>query len=111
MRGKKDLPRIARTLLERGVKNVLITLGAQGLYFKNLKEEIWMDAFRVKAVDTTAAGDAFMGGLAWALAAGKPIREALRTANAAGALAATKLGAQPSLPDRRELERFLKRTP
>jgi ribokinase len=111
MKGKKDLPRIAQKLLGRGVKNVVITLGAQGLYFKNRGEEIWMDAFRVKAVDTTAAGDAFMAALACGLAAEKSIREALKMANAAGALAATRLGAQPSLPNRPELERFLERTP
>ena len=104
---KKDLPRIAKALLGKGVKNVVITLGAQGLYFNNRDEEIWMDAFRVKAVDTTAAGDAFVGALACGLAAGKPIRQTLKMANAAGALAATRLGAQPSLPGRRELERFL----
>jgi ribokinase len=111
MRGKKDLPRIAKTLLEKGVKNVVVTRGAQGLYFKNQDKEIWMDAFRVKAVDTTAAGDAFMGALACGLAEKKPTREALMQANAAGALATTKLGAQPSLPNRKELERFLERTP
>ena len=110
IRGKKDLPRIAKTLLEKGVKNVVVTRGAQGLYFKNQDKEIWMDAFRVKAVDTTAAGDAFMGALACGLAEKKPTREALMQANAAGALATTKLGAQPSLPHRRELERFLERT-
>jgi ribokinase len=111
MKGKKDLPRIAQKFLAGGVKNVVITLGAQGLYFKNRNEEIWMDAFRVKAVDTTAAGDAFMAALACGLAAEKSIREALKMANAAGALAATRLGAQPSLPNRPELERFLERTP
>jgi ribokinase len=110
MRGKKDLPRIAQTLLEKGVKNVVVTLGAQGLYFKNQDKEIWMDAFRVKPVDTTAAGDAFMGALACGLAGGKPTQDALRQANAAGALATTKLGAQPSLPHRREVEKFLERT-
>ena len=111
MKGKKDLPRIGQKLLDGGAKNVVITLGAQGLYFKNRNGEIWMDAFRVKAVDTTAAGDAFMGALACGLAEKKPTREALMQANAAGALATTKLGAQPSLPNRKELERFLERTP
>jgi ribokinase len=58
-------------------------------------------------VDTTAAGDAFLGALACGLAEGKPIRDALRWANAAGALATTKLGAQPSLPRKKEVDTFL----
>ena len=66
-----------------------------------------MDAFRVKAVDTTAAGDAFMGALACGLSEKRPIREVLIFANGAGALATTKLGAQPSLPSRKEVEVFL----
>jgi ribokinase len=68
-----------------------------------------MEAFRVKAIDTTAAGDAFMGALACALSEGKSIPEILRFASGAGALATTKLGAQPSLPLREELENFLSR--
>jgi ribokinase len=107
MKGKKDLPAMARRLLAKGPGNVVITLGAKGLYFRNRDEEIWMDAFRVKAVDSTAAGDAFMGALACGLAEGKPIREVLLWANAAGALATTKLGAQLSLPRREEIERLL----
>lgn len=107
MREDQDLPQIAAKLLKRGVKNVVITLGSKGLYFKNQQEEIWMKAFKVRVVDTTAAGDAFMGGLACALFENRPIREALRFANAAGALATTKLGAQPSLPSRKQIEAFI----
>jgi ribokinase len=92
-----------------GVKNVVITLGSRGLFFKNRNEEFWMKAFRVKVVDTTATGDAFLGALASALSEDKPIREVLKFANGAGALAATKLGAQPSLPLRKALEVFLSR--
>jgi ribokinase len=91
-----------------GVKNVVITLGPKGLFFKNRHEEIRMKAFNVKVIDTTAAGDAFMGALACGLAENKPIREVLMFANAAGALATTKLGAQPSLPSRKEVETFFK---
>jgi len=58
-------------------------------------------------VDTTAAGDAFVGGFAVALAEGRTLSEAVRWGNGAGGLAATKLGAQPSLPARRDLERLL----
>ncbi len=107
MKKDQELPKIAGRLLKMGIKNVVITLGPKGLYFKNDHEEIWMKAFKVKVVDTTAAGDAFMGGLACALSEGKPIREALRFANAAGALATTKLGAQPSLPLKKRLDAFL----
>jgi len=105
----QDIQKIAKRLLAMGTKNVVITLGPKGLFFKNRIEEIWMEAFRVSVVDTTAAGDAFMGALACGLSENKPIREVLRFANGAGALATMKLGAQPSLPLRKELETFLKR--
>jgi ribokinase len=105
----QDIRRIAERLLGMGAKNVVITLGPKGLFFKNRGEELRMDAFRVKVIDTTAAGDAFLGALATGLAESKPIQEALRFANAAGALATTKLGAQPSLPSRKDLDSFLTR--
>ena len=107
-RGDQDIRRMAEKLLKMGVKNVVITLGPRGFFFKNRREEFWMKAFNVKVLDTTAAGDAFLGAFATGLAENKPIREALRWANAAGALATTKLGAQPSLPSQRELLSFLK---
>jgi ribokinase len=107
-RGDRDIRKMAERLLEMGVKNVVITLGPRGLFFKSKSEEIWMNSFRVKVIDTTAAGDAFLGALATGLAENKPTQEALRFANAAGALATTKLGAQPSLPFRKELLSFLK---
>jgi len=107
MKGHHDLPRMAKKLLAMGTRNVVITLGAKGFFFKSRQTEIRMGAFRVKAVDSTSAGDAFMGGLACSLSEGKPIEEALRFASGAGALATTKLGAQPSLPSRMEVEGFL----
>ena len=109
MKRERDLRKIAQKLLMMGAKNVVITLGANGLFFRSRDEEIRMKAFRVKAVDSTAAGDAFMGGFACGLAEGKTIQEVLEFASAAGSLATTKLGAQPSLPFRKELETFLSR--
>jgi len=107
MERNQSLHKIAKRLLDMGTKNVVITLGSKGLFFKNRSEEIRMKAFEVNVVDTTAAGDAFMGALACGLSEGKPIREVLKFANGAGALATTKLGAHPSLPLRRSLNRFL----
>ncbi len=107
MEMEKDIQKMADQLLDRGTKNVVITLGPRGLFFKNETETIWMKAFGVNVVDTTAAGDAFMGALACGLADNKRIRETLKFANGAGALATTKLGAQPSLPSRRSLDQFL----
>jgi ribokinase len=107
LKGDQDIRRIAKRLLEMGTTNVVMSLGSKGLFYKNRSEEIWMKAFRVNVVDTTAAGDALMGALACGLSENKPIREVLRFANGAGALATTKLGAQPSLPLRKDLEIFL----
>jgi ribokinase len=90
-----------------GTKNVVITLGARGLFFKNKDTELRMRAFKVKSVDSTSAGDAFMGGLACGLSEDMPIDAALRYASAAGALATTRLGAQPSLPSRAEVAALL----
>jgi len=106
-KGNQEIQKIAKRLLDMGVKNVVITLGPKGLFFKNRSEEFWMKAFRVKVVDTTAAGDAFLGALAYGLAENKPILEVLRIANGAGALTTTKLGAQPSLPFKKDLDIFL----
>jgi ribokinase len=108
MRKRGDLSRIAGRLLGKGVKNVVVTLGPRGLFYKNGDRELGMVAFPVKATDTTGAGDAFTGALACGIAEEKPIGEVLRLANAAGALAATRLGAQPSIPMKRALDKFLR---
>jgi ribokinase len=90
--------RAAGALLAAGAGTVVITLGARGAWWKNRDESGRIPAPRVQAVDTTAAGDAFNGGLAVAVARGMVLHEAIRFANTVGALAVTKLGAQPSLP-------------
>jgi ribokinase len=105
-KGAQRIREMAKALIDMGTKNVVMTLGPRGLFFKNGNEEISMKPFKVKVVDTTAAGDAFMGALAYGLSKDHPIREVLRFANGAGALATTRLGAQPSLPLRRDLDLF-----
>ena len=98
---------LARELARR-VPVVVVTLGARGLVWAGDGGEGHLPAFEVEPVDTTAAGDAFVGGLAAALAAGEPLEQALRFGSAAGALAATRPGAQPSLPRRAEVEGLLR---
>jgi ribokinase len=97
----------AKTLLERGAQNVIVTLGANGALIVNKELTKHIPAFNVDVIDTTAAGDAFIGGFASALLQNKPLEEAVRYGCACGALATTKFGAQPSLPTREEVERFI----
>lgn len=99
----------ATALLELGVGAALLTLGKRGAFLARPEGIEHVPAFRVTPVDTTAAGDAFVGGFAAALAEGRPPVEAVRWGCAAGALATTKLGAQPSLPTRQEVEELLKK--
>jgi ribokinase len=97
----------AHRLLARGCRGAVITLGAAGAVL-GTPEGCWhFPAYSVNAVDSTAAGDAFNGVLAARLARGAPPEDAVRWANAAGALACTRPGAQESLPNLQELEGFL----
>ena len=98
----------AERLREEGVGTVILTLGDRGAFLVSAEESVHVPVYEVEVVDTTAAGDAFVGGLAVALAQGQNLAEAVRYANAAGALAVTRLGAQPSLPTRQEVEEFMK---
>ena len=98
-------------LLARGVRDVVITMGAQGALWVGRSESRHFPAIPVQAVDTTAAGDAFNGGLACGLAAGQSLPAAIRQGCLAGALAATRLGAQPSLPTSEDLRNFISRDP
>ena len=91
-----------------GIKNVIITLGEKGLFYSNGKEEIYMKANQVKAIDTTGAGDAFNGGFSFALLKGKKIKDCLKLANKIAGLSTTKLGAGDSMPTLKELNKFYK---
>ena len=94
----------ATSLLEAGVSIVVITLGARGIKIVTSEGELQIPPFAVRAIDTTGAGDAACGALATALAHGSDITTAARRASAAGALAATKKGAVPSLPTQHDID-------
>ena len=88
----------ARVLLEKGVENVIITMGSKGVFCMNKELAEFVPAVKVKAVDTVAAGDTFNGALAAAIARGEALPVALKFANAAAAIAVTRKGAQESAP-------------
>ncbi|MGD0010176.1 MAG: PfkB family carbohydrate kinase, partial [Terriglobia bacterium] len=94
----------AEKLLALGVKTVVLKLGSDGSMLVTAKKSKHFPACKVDAIDPTAAGDAFTAALTVELAAGHDFEHAIRFANCAGALAASKLGAQPSLPTRLEVE-------
>lgn len=124
----RDIPSAeaaARKLLGRGAQNVIVTLGSKGTLIVDKYTVTHVDAFKVDVVDTTAAGDAFIGGFAVKLmersgssltpagalenaSYAKLIEDAVRYGCACGALACTKFGAQPSLPTKEEAEKFIR---
>ena len=97
----------ARQLIARGLKNVVVKMGRQGALLVTESAEQLQPAFPVEAVDTTAAGDAFNAGLAFALARGIGQSDALRYAAATAAVSVTRHGAQPSMPSRADVEALL----
>jgi ribokinase len=108
VRDEQSARKAADKLLQAGARNVIITLGASGALWANARESSFEPAHAVEAIDSTAAGDAFSGGLACALARGVSLAEAVRQANLVAALCVTRLGAQPSLPTADEVNRFIR---
>ncbi len=102
-----DAAKAAKTLQSRGVKDVIIKMGGRGAFALIEGKETFYPAFKVKAVDTVAAGDAFNGALAVALSEGLSVTTAITWGLVGGALSVTKTGAQPALPNREDLLQFL----
>ncbi|MBC8232275.1 ribokinase [bacterium] len=100
--------RAAKNLLDKGMSAVVLTLGERGALLLTQETTKAIPAYKVEVVDTTAAGDAFCGALATAIARDEPLEQAVASANAAGAIAVTIMGAEPSMPTQQQLEQFLK---
>ena len=96
--------------LEKGVKNILITLGEKGCYFKNSNEEFLMPASKLNkpVVDTTGAGDAFNGALSVALSQNKTYKQSIEFANLVAGISVTREGAANSMPTKKEIEESIK---
>ncbi|HHA1934801.1 TPA: ribokinase [Enterobacter ludwigii] len=102
-----DAARAAKVLHDKGIGTVIITLGSRGVWASVNGEGRRVPGFKVKAIDTIAAGDTFNGALVTALLEGKRMDDAIRFAHAAAAIAVTRKGAQPSVPWRKEIDEFL----
>ena len=108
LKSKSDIESAAKDFLDKGIKNIIITLGEKGLYFANNQEKYFVDTFKLKnkVVDTTGAGDAFNGAFAFALANDYKFKDALEFANKIAAISTTKLGAANSMPRINEIEKY-----
>ena len=104
IKNENDAKKVSSKLISMGLKNIVITLGEKGLFYSDGKKEIYMKANTVKAIDTTGAGDAFNGGLAYGLSQDKSIEDCLKLANNVAALSTTKVGAGNSMPSWKDLE-------
>ena len=105
--GKTEPAEMAGVFLDKGVKNVIIKLGGKGCYFRNREGELFLPPCEIQAVDATGAGDNFVAGFAAEILRGAAVPEALRFANACGAICATAVGAETALKSREQVLAFL----
>ena len=106
---EETMKKAAEIFLSKGVKTAVLKLGSKGVFCATATESFMFPAFKVNAIDTVAAGDAFNAAMAAAFDSGLALREAIKWGAAAGALATTKKGAQPSLPNKETFESTLLR--
>lgn len=104
---EENAKKAAEWFFSKGVKNVLITLGGRGVFIATDEKQAIIPAYKVDAIDTTGAGDAFNGGLVAALAEGKDLWQAASFANALAAIAVQRLGTTPAMPTRAEIDEFI----
>lgn len=103
---EEDIQKAAQIMIEKGVKELIVTLGSKGSLYINKEKSMFKKAYKVEAVDTTAAGDSYTGALAVALSQDKCIEDAMDFASKVGALSVLKEGAQSSLPTLEDVENF-----
>jgi ribokinase len=109
---KNDAVKAVSQLLQNGIRRVVLTMGSHGLLFADENKQIThLEAYSVLPVDTTAAGDTFIGAFASAWLSGQPFNEGVKFASAAAALTVTKFGAQDSIPNKAEIEAFISSNP
>ncbi len=107
LQGEDSVAKIARLLRDKGPSVVIVTLGAKGAYVDSDDFTGLIPGNKVETLDTTAAGDVFCGSLATALCSDSGMEDAIKFANAAAAIAVTRLGAQPSVPSKKEIDEFM----
>ena len=103
---EEDIQKAAQIMIEKGVKELIVTLGSKGSLYINKEKSMFKKAYKVEAVDTTAAGDSYTGALAVALSQDKNIEDALDFGSKVGALSVLKEGAQSSLPTLEDVKNF-----
>lgn len=104
-----DIEKIGKNLVRKGLKNLIITLGSKGSMMIDSNQADYIPAYKVKAIDTVAAGDCFNGYLGTMIASGKNILESIKIASAAAAISVTRRGAQPSIPKINEVLEFIQK--
>lgn len=107
---EEEARKAAQVFLDKGVRNVVITMGALGVYVNDGTRGEMLPRLEVDAIDTTGAGDAYNGGFVTALSEGRDLFEAARYGNATGALSVTRLGTAPAMPTRTEIDEMVKRS-